>query len=445
MSGFLSFKNLNSIDVVGLNIEGCRPCDYLPEKCAWYNLIIAVDAPLQYITFNDVMEKVKKNKYQMIEEAIEEFNIDTYISELVNVINAIKADYKNILIHVHQYRGTTCLDRIIETKTGIRTILDETNFFTHPINYAKDFSEIDCLISLSQCASVNKYVGAGLFIVPTGFMNFDVKNNIIYTNVIEKPNNIRKYLEGVISYVEGKILVVNDLWNPTRDQIDNEGVLLLDDLDKKVLDFVIENTKIFDESHDYHHALKVAYNSTRILNNKFVLYLALLHDVCDHKYDCFRGEASKTSVEIISPIAKLNFNTESIKRETLSKYIHLELPEYAIIDGYIDEVSYSKQKNFDRVDPILASVRDGDRIEALGETGIFRCETFTRMRGGFVPKDVVIHCFEKLLRLVPEGYIATRMGKNLAIPLHNIIVDYVNKYIDEVPDCGFVKQRKIES
>ncbi len=208
--------------------------------------------------------------------------------------------------------------------------------------------------------------------------------------------------------------MVNDLWNPNLDEKD--GVLLLDNRDKFMLDFVKENTKIFDSSHNWQHAVQVAYNSTRIFNTKFVLYLALLHDVCDHKYD------------------------EAISRDLLSKFILDNLPEFENegLDDLIDRVSYSKQKENSRLSNVnseipyeLSVVRDGDRLEAIGDIGIDRCIAFVKSKNRRVPEDVIIHCYDKLLRLLPDGYIITELGKKDAVKRHNVIVKYVRDNLPE--------------
>ena len=182
--------------------------------------------------------------------------------------------------------------------------------------------------------------------------------------------------------------------------------MFLDVEGQKVLNFVKENTKIFDESHDWRHAVKVAENAIKILNRKDVLYLALLHDVCDHKYP------------------------ESIKRETLSNWIYNNIPEYYYIDDLIDKVSFSYQVTHynlrsDADNKILEAVRDSDRKEALSFGGIHRLELYSK-RIGRGKEDAIQHCFEKILRLVPEGFIK-HIDKEI-IDGHNVIVDYVNKH-----------------
>jgi hypothetical protein len=228
MSNYLKFTDFSKL-AIGLNIEGCRPTLNIPKNCDWYNVILAVDEPMAGITFDDVMKKVKDNNYEYIEQAIDFFDVENYIEQMVTIIERIKNNnnYKNILIHVHQYTGTTILDKTIEKKTNIKTILDTTNFFSSPTDYNKDYPDIDCLVSISQCASVTTNCKAGTIIVPDYFMDYDVAKNVVYTNKKTVSNNIDKYMDG-IKFSRGGILVVNDLWNPTDYQIKNEGVFLID-------------------------------------------------------------------------------------------------------------------------------------------------------------------------------------------------------------------------
>jgi hypothetical protein len=227
MKKFIKVSEIGKI-AIGLNIEGCRPTYSLPSGCDWYNIILAVDEPMRGNTFDDVMKKVNTNKYQYIEQAIENFDVEKYINQMVTMIQRIKEsnDYNKILIHVHQYTGTTILDKTLEEKTGIKTILDTTNFFESPINYSKQFPDIDCLISISQCASVNFECRAGTLIVSDGFLNFDVGKNTIDTNKLFATNFVTKYLDG-INYKIGTILVVNDLWNPTEEEIKHSTIELV--------------------------------------------------------------------------------------------------------------------------------------------------------------------------------------------------------------------------
>jgi len=183
-----------------------------------------------------------------------------------------------------------------------------------------------------------------------------------------------------------------------------------------LLSFVTEVTKIFDDSHNVTHAQAVTKTTHEIMQSfstpydeHFVTMIAMLHDVCDHKYP------------------------ESIKRSDLSDFIKLHMSDeqakYA--DLIIDNVSYSKESKGLRVilpepyNTYLTALSDADRLEAIGKIGIDRCETFTREHGGKVPEDVIKHCHEKLLRLLPDGFIKTPYARKLAEPLHQEIVDYV--------------------
>ncbi len=392
-SGYINISNLGDISV-GLNIEGLDPSYYKSGDCKWYNIVQVIDEPLKGETFEKVMENKNNNKCDYIEEAVG-IDKDNFISQLVNLIKNISKDHKKVLVHVHQYKGSTILDRTLEEKTGIECILDETNFNEFPVEYKTLYPDIDALISISQCAGFNQ--PPGTWIIPTTYMTFDVKNNIIYTERMYAMNYIKPYVD--FEYIEGNILTVNDLWNP--DIKKDEGYLMLDHTGEQVLRFVKSSTESFDETHNWEHAVKVAINSTKLLNTSDVLYLALLHDVCDYKYE------------------------NSFPRDKLLKWIFKNLPSPIQLNAWIDEVSFSKQKNMDKVHPVLEAVRDGDRMEAIGEIGIKRCEDFTRLRGGKVPEDVVKHCYEKLKRLVPEGYIVHKSAE--IFRRHNVIVEYIHE------------------
>ena len=85
---------------------------------------------------------------------------------------------------------------------------------------------------------------------------------------------------------------------------------------------------------------------------------------------------------------------------------------------------------------MAAGGHSGRKAAARGgaQVGIDRCFEFRRAMGGgaggggdeaAVLADVVQHCHDKLLRLLPEGYIKTAAGRALAAPLHEEIVRFV--------------------
>jgi hypothetical protein len=201
------------------------------------------------------------------------------------------------------------------------------------------------------------------------------------------------------------------------------SLIKLIDLSNKLEIFVVNSTKIFEDSHNHIHMKKVVANSFEIIDNdkelrekiysnylivRLVMIVGWLHDVRDHKYP------------------------NSITQEELENFIKtIDLDNFEIINKLIQNISWSKEAKGQRekfeepYQTILDIVSDADRLEALGINGIKRCETFTKERGGLVPQDVLIHCNEKLLRILPDGFIKTSYGKKLAQPLHQEIVDYV--------------------
>lgn len=197
-----------------------------------------------------------------------------------------------------------------------------------------------------------------------------------------------------------------------------------------LLQFVKNSTKHFDESHNHEHALKVYHTTINIMNSygweydvELATYSAMLHDVRDHKYP------------------------NSISQEDLEAFLFVEIgsKKGKQVLNIIEHVSFSKEdqqrKNnifvcdiSDDLFPYLVALRDADRLEALGEVGIRRCEQFVLAHGGKIPEDVVKHCKEKLLRLYNEYFIVTEFARQLAKPLHNEIVDYVKSNTPSITD-----------
>lgn len=188
----------------------------------------------------------------------------------------------------------------------------------------------------------------------------------------------------------------------------------LNDEELMVLSFVKEATKTFEETHNWKHSFDVAKLATIMLNRKDVFYLALLHNFCDYKYP------------------------ESISREELTNFINTNLIQYSYIDKLIDKVSFNYHKNHrdEQVPKILEIVRDVVRgYEDLGEKGIKRLELYSKKLGK-KKDDAVQYCFDKLLKMVPEGYIIN-VNKEI-INNHNIIVKYVNDYY-KYPKVKYLK------
>ena len=191
------------------------------------------------------------------------------------------------------------------------------------------------------------------------------------------------------------------------------------DIDRNLMDFVIQHTSTFDSSHDVNHAISVYGNALDIANHdypfidkKILMYACLLHDVCDHKYE------------------------HSVTKEERNDFIHKQLNNtehsQCVID-VIENISYSqevkgKRKTLPHPKCVYQDiVSDADKLEAIGKVGLDRCIAFTLARGGKVPDEVVEHCHQKLLKL-KDNYIKTKRGKELAEPLHNVIDEYCKTY-----------------
>lgn len=187
----------------------------------------------------------------------------------------------------------------------------------------------------------------------------------------------------------------------------------------ETLDFVKIHTKSFDASHNWEHAQSVYNNMLVIVEDikslkirldfDILILCALLHDVLDHKY--VNPSLSRGDLE--------SFVTFQSNQETCERVMSI-----------IDNVSYSlerdgKRKRLERDEIYLNIIGDADRLEAIGLDGIRRCEIYTKSKGGN-QSDVIQHCHDKLLKLYPDGYFKTQIGKTLAKVKHEEIVNWIS-------------------
>lgn len=93
---------------------------------SWYNLVLAIDEPLAGLTFDDVMRVKETNDYDLIEEAVG-LAKDEFVKQVIGFIEAVAANHKKLLVHVHQYEGSTTLMAILR-EAGYDTISDGTNY-----------------------------------------------------------------------------------------------------------------------------------------------------------------------------------------------------------------------------------------------------------------------------------------------------------------------------
>lgn len=201
----------------------------------------------------------------------------------------------------------------------------------------------------------------------------------------------------------------------------------------EIYQLVSNLTKTYDESHDINHHVKVFVNAISILkkmkaHNFFtdynynrlvtmIIFASLLHDAIDSKYP--------TDLEM--------------KKKEVANFLYAKCSaDFHNIQWIIDNISYSKEKKNGypvQYDPVVQFARDivsdADKLEAIGEVGIYRCRKFSEAQNPNLSSDeieklVVEHCHDKLLKL-KDFYIRTGPGKDFAHMLHNQIVDYVNK------------------
>lgn len=194
--------------------------------------------------------------------------------------------------------------------------------------------------------------------------------------------------------------------------------------------FTQQNMKNFDASHNFDHVKRVYENTLKIIDSvqfekyeidtEIITYASILHDIRDHKYP------------------------ESISEAELREFLETELSEKNKVDyilEIIDNISYSKQISNNNeycgnFKIYIDIIRDADRLEAIGSSGLERCFHYHRYKlkqnEEDVLKNIIKHCYEKLLRLYPEYFIVTTKGRELALPLHLEIVDFVSKYKNQV-------------
>lgn len=197
--------------------------------------------------------------------------------------------------------------------------------------------------------------------------------------------------------------------------------------------FVKHTTDGRDPSHGYEHMEKVYENSVKImdsmdriseLDRMMVTMVAYLHDVADHKYD----KDGKLRKKVIGFLR--NYQCEFLME-------------------CIDCISFSKEKKLGKkyYETILPEeligirniVSDADKIEALGVTGLERCEMYTRHdmeeKGENITEDevmkrVLLHCKEKLFILTSE-YIRTKPGYEMAKKLDGEMREWIeNKLVN---------------
>jgi HD superfamily phosphodiesterase len=185
--------------------------------------------------------------------------------------------------------------------------------------------------------------------------------------------------------------------------------------------FVQETCATRDESHGWLHMQLVAHLSLLIISNlsdftpeetELALICAWLHDVNDHKY-------GNENEEKLNKFLDENFSKDKI-----------------LILAIIKRISFSNEKKNGKADwlSILGEsglkarnvVSDADKIDALD---INRCYIYEKTKHPMLSEketwqQVIIHCDEKLL-LLKDNYIITDIGKSLAQPKHELLIQRI--------------------
>lgn len=190
------------------------------------------------------------------------------------------------------------------------------------------------------------------------------------------------------------------------------------------------STPSHDNSHDYHHILRVLSNANRIYTSEVqanpaanfdpasVFLAALLHDVGDHKYakanEDVENQISNVLIERGASVELAN------KVQVIVKHV-----------GYTNEVK-NPQSVVDALKqyPELAIVQDADRLDAIGAVGVGRCFAFGGAKGKGRPLMGAIEHFEEKLVKLP-GMMKTKSGRELAESRNKILEEFAAQFNEE--------------
>jgi uncharacterized protein len=228
---------------------------------------------------------------------------------------------------------------------------------------------------------------------------------------------------------------------------------------QKCREYVAEESKHFDGSHDISHIDRVVKNTCGIfelmepsnksaIREEVLVAVASLHDSFDHKYYTTPEAVSEAKSRVSSMLeAECGFD-----QATVSLIID-------VIDnmGFTAEVSRSAIHSDDAVRrAYLEIVQDADRLDAIGAVGIARCLAFTgafgrriisetgedesRQRADFakgvsVPVSrrggsAIAHFYDKLVHL--KGLLKTPAGRQIGEQRHQYILGFLDQFFSEI-------------
>lgn len=190
---------------------------------------------------------------------------------------------------------------------------------------------------------------------------------------------------------------------------------------KHVEKCAIDYFKNSDASHDMQHvyrvvalALDIAKTETdEIEEFELVCLTALLHDLCDHKYEKYDPDKLKNVLQYVKDDGKY------------SKYSKIDK-----VLNAVKRVSWSYQKNNpeDTYNSLaLRCTRDADRLDAIGAIGIARCFIYGSIIKNSIEKSRQ-HFDDKLLKLTFE----TKRGQELANDRMKLLRTFVEQFDSEI-------------
>lgn len=206
----------------------------------------------------------------------------------------------------------------------------------------------------------------------------------------------------------------------------------------KTVDFVKEQMKGYDGSHDWFHIERVLNMARKLAieewdaDMEIVELGALVHDVQDRKY---------SGSELSGPQAVREFfESNGLAQDKIEKILNI-----------IKNVSFSRElENSDcKLSTEEAIVQDADRLDALGAVGIGRAFTFGGKKGtamydpsipirtgltkeeyqGTKKNTTVNHFYEKLFTL--QDKMKTNAGKRLAKERHIYMSNFLERFFQE--------------
>lgn len=201
---------------------------------------------------------------------------------------------------------------------------------------------------------------------------------------------------------------------------------------KDTFEFVKNEMKDKDGSHDIHHVERVVKNALAIAKREkntdieLITLAALLHDIRDSKY--YKNQFHQ-NLDFVRIFLRKYLTNGTIDRNRIEHIIHI-----------IKNIGFSseiKQSNPMEMSLEFKIVQDADRLDAIGAIGIARCFTY----GGVVNNTLytpdctifsgsINHFHDKLFKL--KDMMKTQAGKEMAIDRHNFMKVFEAKFFDEM-------------